>query len=208
MRALMLACFRRIFAVAFAMLAILAAGPVVAESNALFAGGGFIKEGTGADAKRIGFSVNLFVDAGGTSAGHLQFKFHNVDDSFGLDGSRFVATEFGDVAIVTRYLPDADGTPYTFVRIEARGRLDGEDGWSVLARFSDFGAPVRNKSLPTDYADALRLMLFRPDGVGAFYDTARLSTEDEPVDFPREQSWRTLLDGGNVTVDIRLVADP
>jgi hypothetical protein len=202
----MLPCFKWTWVPALTLLASLAASPALAESNVLFTGGGFIMDGRGADAKRIGFSVNLFVDATGLGAGHLQFDFHNVDDSYGLDGSRFTATEFGDVTVETHYFPDEEGTPYTFVRIVARGRLDGEEGWSVLARFSDFGMPVRNKSLPPEQADALRLMLFHADttDVPALYDTARQTADGEKVDFPREQSWRTLLDGGNVVVDIKL----
>ena len=115
---------------------------------------------------------------------------------YGLDQSRFVTTDFDSVYIATHYL---DTTPYTFVRIEARGRLNGGDGWSVIVRFSDFGVPVNDKALPPAHADALRVMLFDPSGV-AVYDTA--------LDYPREQSWRTLLDGGNVAVDMRLVHGP
>jgi hypothetical protein len=81
------------------------------------------------------------------------------------------------------------------VRIEASGRLDGADGWSVLVRFSDFGIPVNDTTLPSGHADALRVILFDPSG-DAVYDTA--------LDYPREQSWRTLLDGGNVAVDMKL----
>jgi len=177
---------------ALAALLGLAAGPVLAESSVLVAGGGIIKDGSRADAKRITFSVNLFVDGDGGGTGQLQFDFHNLDDIYGLDRTRFVASEFDSVQIETHYL---DTTPYTFVRSEARGRLDGVEGWSVLARFSDFGVPVRNKALPFEHADALRLMLFDPGGQ-AVYDTA--------LDYPRDQSWRTLLDGGNVTVDVKL----
>jgi len=195
MRSLMFPCFNRSLIVALAALFSLAAGPTFADSNVLFAGGGIIKDGSRADAKRITFSVNLFVDGGGRSTGQLQFDFHNLDDIYGLDRTRFVASEFDSVQIETHYL---DTTPYTFVRIEARGRLDGVEGWSVLARFSDFGVPVRSKELPFEHADALRLMLFDPGGQPV-YDTA--------LDYPREQSWRTLLDGGNVTVDVKLGPD-
>jgi hypothetical protein len=174
----------------------LASGPAFASSDVIFTGGGVIKDGSRADAKRISFSVNLFVNSEGASEGHLKFIFHNLDDIFGLDQSRFDTTDFDSINITTRYF---DTTPFTFVRIEARGRLNGGDGWSVLARFTDFGTPVNNKALPPEHADALRISLFDPSGI-AVYDTA--------LDYPREQSWRTLLDGGNVTVDMRLVTDP
>lgn len=191
--------FRRVkWTLIFALLTLagLAAGPAVAGSDVIFTGGGIIKDGSGAAAKRISFSVNLFVNAEGISEGHLSFAFHNLDDMYGLDQSRFVTTDFDSVYIATHYL---DTIPYTFVRIEARGRLNGGDGWSVIVRFSDFGVPVNDKALPPAHADALRVMLFDPSGV-AVYDTA--------LDYPREQSWRTLLDGGNVAVDMRLVHGP
>lgn len=170
----------------------LIAGPALAGSDVLFTGGGVVTDGRGAEAKRISFSVNLFVDADGNNAGHLRFSFHNLDDAYGLDQSRFTATDFDSVLIETRY---RDSVPYTFVRIEARGRFNGAQGWSVLVRFSDFGVPVNNKGLSAENADAVRIGLFDPSGVPV-YDTA--------LDYPREQSWRTLLDGGNVSVDMRL----
>lgn len=174
----------------------LTAGPVLAGSDVLFTGGGLIKDGSGAEAKRITFSVGVFVDAAGMTDGRLQFHFHNLDDVYGLDQSRFTASVFDAVLIETRY---RDTIPYTFVRIEARGALDRMEGWSVLVRFSDFGVPVSNKALLPENADALRISLFGPGGE-AVYDTA--------LDYPREQAWRTLLDGGNVSVDMRLVPDP
>ena len=175
---------------------LLVSGPTLAGSDVLFTGGGIIKDGRAAAAKRISFSVNLFANADGISKGHLGFRFHNLDDSYGLDRSRFTASEFDSVLIETHYYRET--TPYTFVRIEASGRLNGADGWSVLARFSDFGIPVNDKALPSGDADALRVVLFDPSGVKV-YDTA--------FDYPREQSWRTLLDGGNVAIDMKLASD-
>lgn len=170
---------------------LMTAGPTLAGSDVLFTGGGIIKDGRGAAAKRISFSVNLFANVDGIYAGHLGLGFHNLDDAYGLDQSRFTTSEFDSVLIETHYL---DTTPYTFVRIEAHGRLNGGDGWSVLVRFSDFGVPVNDKALLPGHADALRIKLFDPSGA-ELYDTA--------FDYPREQSWRTLLDGGNVTVDMK-----
>jgi hypothetical protein len=174
----------------------LTTGPVLTGSDVLFTGGGIIKDGRGAAAKRITFSVNLFVDADGMNAGHLGFGFHNLDDTYGLDQSRFKTSDIDSVLIETRYL---DTTPYNFVRFEARGSLNGPEGWSLLVRFFDFGAPVRGTDMPPRHGDALRISLFDPSGV-AVYDTAS--------DYPREQAWRTLLDGGNVAVDMRLAPGP
>lgn len=192
----MVPCVKRILGFALVILFSLTAGTVLAGSDVLFTGGGVIKDGSGAAAKRITFSVGLFVDADGLTDGRLQFHFHNLDDVYALDQSRFTASDFDRVVIETRY---RDTIPFTFVRIEARGSLDGAEGWSVVVRFSDFGVPVNNRDLSPENADAIRIMLFGPSG-DAVYDTA--------LDYPREQSWRTLLDGGNVSVDMRLASGP
>ncbi|UCC13421.1 MAG: hypothetical protein JSW21_08445 [Gammaproteobacteria bacterium] len=192
----MFPCIKWILGSAIVALFSLTAGPVLAGSDVLFTGGGIITDGSGAAAKRIPFSVGLFVDADGMTDGRLQFHFHNLDDVYALDQSRFTASVFDSVLIETRY---RDTVPFTFVRIEARGSLDRMEGWSVLVRFSDFGVPVNNKEMLPENADALRISLFGPGGE-AVYDTA--------LDYPREQAWRTLLDGGNVSVDMRLAPDP
>jgi hypothetical protein len=186
------------FFLAVAALFSLAASPALADADVIFSGGGIIRDDSGADAKRITFSVSLFADSGGTSAGQLQFHFHNLDDSYGLDRTRFTASDFDEVFFETRYFED---TPYTYVRIRARGDLNGGAGWSMMVRFADFGIPVRNVALPPNHADAVRIQLFDPAGVHV-YDTGWA------IENWREQVWRTLLDGGNVTVDMRLTTTP
>lgn len=181
-----------------AMLCGLAATPALADADAIFHGGGFITDGRGADAKKITFSVNVFADAGGVAVGQLQFQFHNLDDTYGLDRTRFTATAFDEVIFETRHFED---TPFTFVRIQAHGAFQGSDGWSVTVRFSDFGVPVRNPELPPTHADAVRIQLFDPAEV-PIYDSGWAQENW------REQSWRALLDGGNVTLDIRLGPPP
>ena len=176
----------------------IATTPALADADVIFSGGGMIADGRGPEAKKITFSVNLFADSGGTSLGQLQFHFHNLDDSYGLDRSQFKATEFEDLLIETRYFEE---TPYTFVKISAQGELNGAEDWSVVIRFADFGTPASNKALPPNHADAVRIQLFDPTPV-LVYDTG---WEQENW---REQSRRALLDGGNVTVDMRLVPSP
>ena len=182
--------------VAFTILLILVSTPVTAVSETSFSGGGIIRDGHGPDAKRISFFTNIHIDEDGQNAGFLQFIFHNLDDVFGLDNSRFIASDFSEVSISTRSfeLPD----DHFFIRIRAHGQLDGEDGWTVLARFTDFGPPNRAGVETGNASDALRIMLFAPTGGEAWYDTA--------LDYPRDQSWRTLLDGGNVTVHFEHVS--
>lgn len=170
----------------------------LADADVIFSGGGIIRDESGADAKRITFSANLFAASGGAGTGRLQFHFHNLDDSYGLDRSRFTASDFDEVYFETRYFED---TPYTYVRILARGELNGEAGWSMMVRFADFGVPVRNVALPPNHADAVRIQLFDPADIH-IYDTGWAQENW------REQGWRTLLDGGNVTVDMRLATTP
>jgi len=162
-------------------------------------GGGVIREGAGADARQITFALDILTEQSELFAGHLQIHFHDLDDFYVLDRSRFSAAEFDEVFVETR---DFEGMPYTFIRIRARGQLDGEDGWSVLLRFSDFGPPVRNGRAPASHSDAVRIILMDPDyqpDDAYYYDTA--------FDFPRDQSWRTLLDGGNVSVHLTASTD-
>lgn len=194
----MITSVKLMFFSAVAALFSLAASPALADADVIFSGGGIIRDESGADAKRITFSVNLFAASGGASTGQLQFHFHNLDDSYGLDRSRFTASDFDEVYFETRYFED---TPYTYVRIRARGELNGGAGWSMTVRFADFGVPVRNVALPPNHADAVRIQLFDPTDVH-IYDTGWAQENW------REQGWRTLLDGGNVTVDMRLASTP
>lgn len=185
----------RLKGVAFTILLTLVSAPVAASETA-FSGGGIIRDGQGPDAKKITFSTDILIDEEGQNAGFLQFVFHNLDDVFDLDKSRFIASDFSEVSISTRSfeLPD----DHFFIRIRAHGQLDGEDGWSVLARFTDFGPPNSAGVETGNARDAVRIMLFAPSGVEAWYDTA--------LDYPREQSWCALLDGGNVTVHFEHVS--
>jgi len=184
------------------VLFVVAMHPVVAKSETFFTGGGIIKEIDGEDVNKITFGVNLFTNESGVpSAGRLQINFHNTHyDYLGndyFDKGQFITTYISGGVIETRsfeYPADSGvDNDYTFVRIEAIGQFNGEDGWSTVTRFSDFGEPGTGI-----LADAVRIMIYGPNNELA-YDTA--SGADEGVyDYPREQSWKTLLDGGNVTV--------
>jgi len=177
----------------------MASQPVCAGSDVWISGGGMIREGTGTDARIVTFALDILTEESQLFAGHVQMHFHKMDDIYALDNSRFSAAEFDEVFVQTR---DFEGVPYSFIRIRARGRLDGEDGWSVLLRFADFGPPLRNGSAPASHSDAVRIILMDPDyqpDDPYYYDTA--------FDFPRDQSWRTLLDGGNVSVHVTAGTD-
>lgn len=176
-----------------AALILVGMSPVWADSEMFFTGGGIIKEGKGMDARKITFAADVSLIDEGQPAGHFQVNFHDVDDIYGLDQGRFSAADFSDMAIDSRDFISPDD--HLFVRFRAYGTFNGEEDWCVLARFSDFGRPARQHSAIDNAADATRLILFNPQG-DLVYDTAH--------DYPREQAWRTLLDGGNVTVHIRI----
>jgi hypothetical protein len=165
-----------------------------AGSEMSISGGGIIREGDKPEARKITFSLDVLVDESELASGHVQVHFHDLNDAYALDQARFSSSHFEEITIETHEL---DGTPYTFIRILARGRLDGEYGWSALLRFSDFGAPVRKRNQATNHSDAVRIVLMDPayqQGDPYYYDTA--------FDFTRDQSWRALLDGGNISVHL------
>lgn len=186
----MMSISKLLFGFTVAVLFTVAADPVLAGSETFFTGGGILKEGQGRDARKITFSVNVHVDQDDQVSGHFQVNFQQLDDYYNLDKSRFTTAEFTDLVIATRDFVTPDD--HFFVRLDAIGQLDGEDGWRVLARFADWGAPVHDPADSGNLADSVRIMLFAPFGGELVYDTAR--------DYPREQVYRTLLDGGNVTV--------
>ena len=164
-----------------------------ADSNLFFTGGGIILEGHGKKQLNITFAVNVYNDEYAQPAGFMQTSFHNTTSGV-LDKGKFVSKEVTEFYVDQRELGGIENSEYLFVRIRAVGQFDGQDGWTVTARFSDFGIPDHSgKFVPEILNDAVRIQV-RDQYDNFVYDTA---AEDE---YPREQSWRTLLDGGNVTV--------
>jgi hypothetical protein len=164
--------------------------PVLADSESFITGGGILLEGQGKDAQKITFGVNVSVDDGRQPSGHLQVNFHNTlfDD---LDKGKFKSTSVDELWTEQKEL---DGVPYTFVSIIFYGQFNGEDGWKIDMNFADFGEPGRAKPDSGNKWDAVRISLFNPS------DESVWDSAYEEVGFPREQSWRTLLDGGNIKV--------
>ncbi|MDH3788054.1 MAG: hypothetical protein OES53_05770 [Xanthomonadales bacterium] len=156
-------------------------------------GGGIIKEGAGTDENKITFSLNVYADDDvPEGVGHFQAQFHRLALHPGLEKSRFFSRDITGFYIGPG---NFESTPNTSVKIWASGRLDREDGWSVIIRFADFGNPKKNKGLPQNHVDAVRIQLVNPNGEYV-YDTAW------EAEFSREQGWRHLLDGGNISVHI------
>jgi hypothetical protein len=209
-----------ILAVLFALITfpILANSETVFTRDAIITGGGIITEGHGKDAPKITFGVNVFVkyfvnengdpidEIGEVSEdgqllfaeppiGNFHINFHNVGND-NLDKGKFTTTEITALRIAPASLPDT-GVPYLFVNMAANGKFNGENGWAIVVRFSEFGAPGKaKKAIPDNASDAIRISVWNYNESDlTVYDTAT-----EQVDFPWEQAHRTLLDGGNVTV--------
>ena len=206
-----------IFAVLLALIThpILANSETVLTDDAIITAGGNIREGQGEDALKITFAVDIFinfyVDENGEPvdkygqlvfseppAGNLHIIFHNTGND-DVDKGKFTTTDINLVSIRPQSFQDPDGEDnYTFARIEANGKFNGENGWSILVRFADFGSPGNSKAHSDNLTDAVRINLFdytsSPEGFpdAAVYDTA--------FDYPREQGRSTLFDGGNITV--------
>lgn len=75
--------------------------------------------------------------------------------------------------------------------MNAEGKFNGEDGWTIVVPFSDFVNPGNAMATKDYLSDAIRISA----GINV-YDTV-----DANDGFPRKQSWRTLIDGGNITVN-------
>jgi hypothetical protein len=187
-------------------------------NDAIITGGGIITEGQGKDALKITFGVNVlikyFADENGTfvdeygnetinnelvfaeqPVGNIHINFHNTGYSNDTDKGKFTTTEITWMRINPQSYPDSEGEPnFIFVSLAADGKFNGEDGWTLQFRLSDFGNPGSSKATKNNLSDAVRITIIDPDGI-LVYDTAYMNLE-----FPREQGWRTLLDGGNLTV--------
>ena len=193
---------------------ILANSTTVYTDDAIITGGGNIRDGQGKDALKITFAVdvyiNFYVDENGEPvdedgqpvsggqlvfseppAGNLHIIFHNTGND-DIDKGKFTTTDINVVAIRPESFLDPDGEDnYTFARIEANGTFNGENGWSILVRFSDFGSPGNSKAHSDNLTDAVRISLFNPSDEHVYGTSAH---------FPWDQARRTLLDGGNITV--------
>ena len=151
--------------------------------------GGVLFEGKGKDAQKITFGFNIFKIDKEEYKGHIQVNFHNVlDDS--LDKTKFNSTKINEIWFSEN---DLDGVPYHFIGVNASGQFTGEDGWTLVIRMSDFGEPGKASLDTGKYSDAMRISVFDPYNQNVWDSSANAT-----VGFPREQAWRTLLNGGNI----------
>jgi hypothetical protein len=179
-----------------------AAVPCLADNEITVNGGGIIKEGAGPERNKITFSVNVYTDDDvPEGTGHFQARFHRLAHHPDLEKKGFFSNEITGFYLSLNEFDDGSfTTPYAFIKIWADGRLGREEGWSVVIRFSDFDNPAKDNSLPYNHADAIRIQLFDPDGIHA-YDTAWEYGPGE-FEFSREQGWRHVLDGGNISLHL------
>lgn len=177
--------------VILAVLLSLPANSILADSANSITGGGILFEGQGKDIQKITFGVNVFINESGQPSGHLQVNFYNVlyDD---FDKGKFKSSYVDEVWTSINTLDDEG---YFFAGVRFIGQFNGEEGWSIIIRMSDFGEPGRAKPDTGNHWDAVRISVFNPMGE-PIWDTAW----EDTTGFPHEQSWRTLLDGGNIKV--------
>ncbi len=160
----------------------------LAKPDTKVTAGGALFEGKGKDAQKITFGLNISIDEEGQYSGHIQINFHNVlDDS--LDKSKFKSTNINEIWSSENIY---DEEKFHFIGVNTSGQLNGEVGWALVIRMSDFGEPGRTKLDTYNLSDAMRISVFNPIDVHV-WDTAM-----EDVGYPREQAWRTLLNGGNI----------
>ena len=144
------------------------------------------------DHERISFGGNVGIRLDGTLHGQWQAHLHNVSDDT-LDKGNFHSTSIDRV--VFRDLDQfEDPAPpealWNFIRFDATGRFNGEDGWSVVVRATDTGEPGNGKNAGDD-TDSIRIQLYNPGGVMVY---------DSLTDFPAQQQSRHNLDHGNLQI--------
>jgi hypothetical protein len=185
---------KKLLAVFFAAFFLAVNGePIFADSETFVTGTGIITEGQGRDAPEITFGVQIFIDEAGECAGNFAINFHNTNN-IEVDQGVFIATEFTYIAIGTAAYEYPTGvfTDYTYALIGANGLFNGEDDWSVMINFADFGKSGRSKSHADMPSDAVRIRLIDNFAAETVYET--------PQDFSTDQEQRTLLAGGNIAV--------
>jgi len=177
----------------------LAVMPVFAANNndmGSITGGGNITQTDweGNVVARISFAGNAGFDKDGNPTGNWQAILHDV---FGeqFDKAKFKATEITNISFGNLWwCPDADQpeSDKNYAEIRMKGTLNGEDGWGMIVKMTDFGEAGINN-------DTIRMSLYKPGNPWwKNYDTA-FGFYDWPNDF-----WcsymRTKIDGGNLQI--------
>ena len=128
-------------------------------------GGGQINNAKGKNALKISFGGNAGYLADFSLVGHWNTILHNVSvdayDGAHFNGQTLLALQFAQVCGPGPYPPSANAN---FAHFTFEGTLDGEPGWKLEVRLTDYGEPGKD-------SDAIRIELHRPgDGV-VVYDS-------------------------------------
>jgi hypothetical protein len=167
-------------------------------------GGGNINSGKGKNAFKITFAGNVgLVDNYGDPVGQWQANFHNVSavtidgapdtdiDKWHFHTTAITHLSFVDYSGPPENIPDPDppAADYNYVKFEATGKFNGEDGWKLRVNATDAGEGK-------DADDEIRIRLWEP-GLSMSADP----TYDSFDDFGSEgYHSRADLDGGNIQI--------
>ncbi len=152
-------------------------------------GGGQINTGTAKSALKVSFAGNVGSLVDMALVGHWETQLHHVSLNT-LDGARFSSTEITSLVFSNRCgsEPAPPDAPYNWARWTAVGRVNGEDGWTIDVRGSDFGEPGRG-------VDSIRFILTNPSST-VVYDSMSDFAPNDPCS--GVDSARRLLDAGNL----------
>jgi len=166
--------------------------------NHRITGGGNITAGRGRGSAKITFGGNVGIAGDEGLVGQYQINFHNVsDDEVGnIDVAKghFHSTDITFLDFKWLILcpqPDPpDDAFFNWAEFKADGRFNGEPGWSIHVRVTDYGEGKKAKP------DTIRIKLYK--GSILEYD----SNQDFPYDWVCLTSeWRMHeLDGGNIQI--------
>lgn len=140
----------------------------------------------------ISFGGNVGVALDGGLHGQWQATLHNVSVN-SLDKGNFHTTSIDRVVFQDLDSIEDPAPPealYNFIRFDATGRFNGEDGWSVSVRATDTGEPGNGPNAGED-KDSIRILLYDPSDVLVY---------DSQSDFPAQQAGRHELDRGNIQI--------
>lgn len=169
-------------------------------------GGGNITEGKGKNAQKITWGGNIGFALEGDPVGQFNVVFHNVGDIGSWDDTELDKGHFHSTEITSLIFdriscsacgdcvpePDPPDAYYNKADFSANGLFNGDTGWRIRVRLTDFGEPGKGN-------DEIRFKLYH-DG-GKVYDSSEYWDGDFPdSDNCNDKTRRHPLDGGNLQI--------